>query len=412
MSKKQLVRLAIHGGPKAVTNVAPRQPKHDPSELKAVEKVLSRGKITFARGPEVMELRKRFQKLYGSKYCVTTSSGTSSLHTAIGALGIGRGDEVITSPITDMGTIIAIMAQNAVPVFADVDPDSLNITPETIAKKISRRTRCILVVHLYGNPVDMPAVMRLAAKRKIFVVEDLAQSYMCELNGKLCGTYGHFGCFSLNDSKHIGAGDGGMLITNNARYADTADLFADKCYDRVDKGRLPFFAPYNYRINLLAAAIAIEQLKKVKRITTRRNRFGDRISAELEKMPGVRPPKIHSRAKCTYWYYVFHVIEDELGASIDDFRKAMAAEGVGVSRHSETVLDWPLFSEMESNSHACAWDCPHYDGKVDYTLTSYPGVMQAKKQAMRMSISEDMSAAEVGQIIKAFKKVTSYFTEK
>ncbi|MBI2193097.1 MAG: DegT/DnrJ/EryC1/StrS family aminotransferase [Planctomycetes bacterium] len=409
MTRKTLVKLAIEGGPKAVTSVSPRAPKHDPAELEAVERVLARGQIPFVRGPEVLQLRKEFSRLYGMKYCVTTSSGTSAIHTALGSLGIGRGDEVITSPITDMGTLIPILAQNAVPIFADVDPESLNITPETVEARITRHTRCILVVHLYGNPVDMPGLMRLARRRQILVVEDLAQGYLCEIDGRLCGTFGDWGCFSLNDSKHIGAGDGGMLITNDARLADRADLFADKCYDRTGAGRKPFFAPYNYRINLLAAAIAVEQLKKLRGLTRRRNRIGDRLTAGLTSLAGVRPPRIHPKARCTYWYYVFHVDENRLGASIEEFQAAMQAEGVAVARHGTSVLEWPLFRERKSNRHACAWECPFYKGKVDYRLEQYPGVLQAKASAMRMGISEHMSAEEVRQVLKAFQKVTGHF---
>ena len=164
MAKKSCENLAIHGGEPVKKTAYTTKHKHSLEEWRALKPMFERGEIAMARGPEVMKLREEYCKRMGLKYAVTTSSGTAALHAATGALGIGRGDEVITSPVTDMGTVIAIMAQNAVTVFADIDPETLMMTPATIAKKITRRTKAIIVVHWCGLCSDMPGIMKLARK--------------------------------------------------------------------------------------------------------------------------------------------------------------------------------------------------------------------------------------------------------
>ncbi len=401
--------LAINGGTAVKTTPYGQGPKHLPAEKAAVGAVLDRGALQFARGPEVMQLREKWAKICGSKHCITTSSGTAAIHTAVGALGIGRGDEVITSPCTDAGTLIAIMAQNAVPVFADVDPYCRNITPAGVAQMITPRTKAILVVHLAGNPVDMPAIMKLARKHKLRVVEDLAQSYLCSIGGKLCGTFGDFGCFSLNDSKHIGAGDGGMVITNDDALADMADLFADKCYDRTGQGRQVFLVGYNYRLNIMAAAVALEQLKRIKQITDTRNKRGDRLSELLADVPGVIPHKVLPGARCTYWFYLFSLDPSVLTCDATVFCQALQAEGVGAWLDAGNVLNWPLFSEHRTNPWACSFSCPLYEGKVDYSLDNYPGVRQTMQWTARMQLNEHWTARDVTQTAQAFKKVALYY---
>ncbi|MBM4043759.1 MAG: DegT/DnrJ/EryC1/StrS family aminotransferase [Planctomycetes bacterium] len=409
---RKIEKLAIDGGPKAKQHPFGSGPKHVPSEKDAVCRVLDRGSIPFARGPEVMELRAAFSKLYRAKHCITTNSGTSAIHAATGALGIGRGDEVITSPVTDAGTIIAIMAQNAVPVFADVDPVSLNMTPEGIAQRITPRTKAILVVHLAGNPCDMGRIMALARKHKLFVVEDLAQSYLCEYKGKLCGTFGHLGCFSLNDSKHIGAGDGGMVITNDAALADRADLFADKCYDRTGQGRKPFFLGYNYRMNLLAAAVGFDQLKRVKHICDRRHRLGVKLSKGIADLPGIIPHKVLPGCKCTYWYYLFHVDTSKLTVNMDTYVKALSAEGIGVSRSlAVNIMDWPLFKDKVFNPHACAWACPLYKGQVDYDIRHFPGLQKGVQGTLRTSLNEHFTDQDISEMVRGIRKVTLHYAK-
>lgn len=405
--------LALHGGEPVKKTPFGTGPKHGLAEWEAIKPIFERGTIQMTRGPEVMALREEFKKLFGLKYAVTASSGTAALHTAMGALEIGRGDEVITSPITDMGTLTAIMAQNAVPIFADVDPLTLEITPETIAARITPRTRAVIVVHLAGLPADMQGIMRLARKHKIAVVEDMAQSYLCKQGDRYSGTFGAIGCWSLNESKHIGAGDGGILLTNNRKLGQRADLFADKCYDREGRGVQPFFAPYNYRLNTLVAGVCLEQMKIVKKLCAMRHARGARIDRGLEKIPGVQPRPVRKGDYATYWYYVFIIDPEVLGCTSDAFGKAMTAEGVWAAPFTQSVLQWPLFSEHKTSPHACAESCPLYKGGVpDYDAAHYPGLQEVRRRALRMGISEFYTSRDVTDIVRAVKKVAGYFLKK
>jgi perosamine synthetase len=403
-------KLALHGGEPVKKTPFGRGTKHSLAEWQAIKPLFTRGAIEMTRGPEVMQLRERFKKLFGKKYAVTASSGTAAIHTAMGALGIGRGDEVITSPITDMGTLTAIMMQNAVPIFADVDPRTLMITPETVSAKITPRTKCILAVHLAGLASDVKGMLRIAKPKGIPVVEDVAQSYLATQGRSAVGTMGVIGCWSLNESKHIGAGDGGVMLTNDEELARRGDLFADKCYNREGGPTDPFFAAYNYRLSTLTAAVCLEQLKKLKWLCRRRNAYGTRLDRALSRIEGVSVRPVRRGDYATYWYYVLHIDPAVLGCTNAEFAKAVSAEGVGMRACTDNVLDWALFREHRENRHACGDSCPLYKGpKADYDIAHFPGLLQVKGRSIRMGMSEYWTPQDISDIIRAVKKVAAWF---
>ena len=258
-------KLALHGGTPAKTVPYTKGKRFGKEELAYLEEALDQNTLFYWFGKMTKRLCTKFADMYGAKYCVATSSGTSAIHVALGACGVGPGDEVITAPITDMGSVIGILFQNAIPVFADVDPNTYNMTAESIEAKITDRTKAIVVVHLAGNPAEMDKIMEVANKHGIYVIEDCAQAYCCSYKGKLAGTFGHIGCFSLNDFKHISAGDGGMVIMNDEKLYHAAHMFTDKCYDRIGtdvKKNVPYLAP-NYRMSELVGAVGLAQVEKV-----------------------------------------------------------------------------------------------------------------------------------------------------
>ena len=250
-----MVKLAIFGGEKVKKVPFGTGKRFGDEELKYLKEALDQNTLFYWSGSMVKRMNATFSEMYGMKHCVATSSGTAAIHVALGALGITEGDEVITSPITDMGSVIGIMFQNAIPVFADLDPHTYNLSPASIESKITDKTKAIVVVHLAGNPADMDEIMALAKKYNLKVVEDCAQSYMSYYRGRLAGTIGDIGCFSLNDFKHISAGDGGMLLMNDEDLYIKAHKFADKNYNRFSTDpdslrRIEFLAP-NYRMSEL-----------------------------------------------------------------------------------------------------------------------------------------------------------------
>ena len=214
------------------------------------------------------------------------------------------GDEVITAPITDLGTVIPILYQNAIPVFADID-DTYNMDPADVEQKISPRTRAIIVVHLFGNPCNMDAMVEIAKRHHIPLIEDCSQAHLTEYKGKYVGTIGDIGCFSFQQSKHMTTGDGGMTITANAGYYERMKLFADKGYARKGWGaRAYLFHAPNYRMTELVGAVGLAQLRKVKAVVQKRHELGEYMSQLLSDVDGVTPAPVTEGAKHSYWLVI------------------------------------------------------------------------------------------------------------
>lgn len=404
--------LAIHGGPKVRTEpVQTSGPRFDEQELKELKEALDQQTLFYWYGEKVKTFRRQFATLYGVKHCHMVTSGTAALHVAVAAAGIGPGDEVITTPITDQGTIIAILAQGAVPIFADVDPHTYNINAKTIEKCITRKTKAAIVVHLAGNPADMDPILRMAQKRKLRIIEDCAQSYLCWYKGRLAGSMGDFGCFSLNDFKHISAGDAGMVLTNNDELAELAQLYLDKGYTRDGTGRKPPFLGMNYRPSELHAAVAIAQLRKLPGIVAQRNRLGDRLTQNLAGVPGVYPHGVLDGCKSSYWFYLGRVNPKRLKVSRDDFVAAVAAEGVPISGGyiGKMVYEYPVLVQHRAyrNSHY-PWD-GRYGRVVKYGSGMCPVAEDVEATSWRCPINERMTERDVDDIGQAIRKVAEHF---
>lgn len=407
--------LAVHGGtPVRTTPITTTGKRFDETELKELREALDQQTLFYWYGEKVRTFQRQFAHLYGVKYCHMVTSGTAALHVACGALGIGPGDEVVTSPITDQGTVIAILAQGGVPVFADVDPHTYNITPDTVAACITNRTKAIIVVHLAGNPADMDGILRLAQRHELAVIEDCAQSYLCWYKGRLAGTLGDIGCFSLNDFKHISAGDAGMVVTNNESLSKRAALFLDKGYARDGTGRRPEFLAFNYRPNELTGAVAIAQLRKLPQICAQRNLLGDRLTTQIKDIPGLYPHRVLDDCKSSYWFYLGRMDPHVLEVTRDEFVKAVAAEGVPITPGyiGKMVYEYPVFV----NHHAfenCKfpWD-EKYGRAIQYGQGLCPVAEEVEATSWRCPVTEFMSPKDIDDIAAALKKVAEFYKRK
>lgn len=410
--------IALYGGEKVKTTPFGTGKRFGQEELTELKEALEQNSLFYWYGNKVKTLTERFREMYQMPYCVAASSGTAAIHVALGACGVTVGDEVITSPITDMGTIIGILFQNAVPVFADVDPNSYNMDPKSIEERITSRTKAILVVHLTGGPADMDPIMEIAKRHNLKVIEDCAQSYLATYKGKLCGTIGDVGCFSLNDYKQISAGDGGLLITKDAGIYHAALRFADKNYQRLaEQGSLnrdiPFIAP-NYRMNELTGAVGIAQLKKLPGICARRNAIGERISAAIKDLPGIEPPKVYVGCKSTYWFYMFRINEGLAGVSPAKFSEALKAEGIPnmLGYIPNCVYEYEIFRNQNGypGSH-CPFQCPKNGITYEYKTGLCPTAEDVLRTSIRIGISEFYTDEDVDAIIEAISKVSAFFAE-
>jgi perosamine synthetase len=405
--------LAINGGKKLHDKPWSTGAFHIKEEIEVLQQVLSGPALPMARGPRVMGLREQLQACYGMRYAVPVSSGSAAIHVALYAAGVGAGDEVIVSPLTDYGSIIGIFQLNAIPVFADVLPDSLLLDVDSIAKKITARTKVIMPVHNGGYAVDMRALMRLAKKRGVKVVEDCAQAHLAMLGKKYLGTYGDMGAWSFNESKHMKAGEGGFVLTNNKALAQAADLFADKCYPRfVGAPPTPAFPALNVRLNEINAALAAVQLKHLPKWIEQRRRFAEAFHAGIKDVAGVHAEPQPKGSNPSYWWVSFAVDADVLGVDAGRFCEMLSAEGIpSGARVQQYVPGWQVFRTLHEDPDAFASYRPGRLKKKFYPLGVAPIAQKAAAKIGAIRMTQHNTIAEARAAAKAVQKIVRALIE-
>ena len=407
--------LAVHGGTPTKTVPYGTGKRFGAEELEQLRQALEQNTLFYWAGTKVKEFNHRFATRYGMPHCVAASSGTAAIHVALATAGVTVGDEVITTPITDMGSLIGILYQNAVPVFADLDPRTYNLDPQAVERAITPRTKAILVVHLAGNPADMDGILAVARRHGLKVVEDCAQSYLCEYKGKLAGTIGDLGCFSLNDFKHISAGDGGMVLLRDEAQYRTALRFADKNYDRLANDpaglrRIPYLAP-NYRMTELQGAVAIAQLNRLDEICRKRTAYGDALTAGIADLPGILTPRVLDGCRSTYWFYMLRLDERAAKASRNDFAAALKAEGVPCKAGyiPTCVYEYDLFQNLQAHPGS------HWPFDVQgrsapqYGKGLCPVAEEILRTAIAIPVNEFYTTQDLQETIGAFRKVSAWY---
>ncbi|MFN7992143.1 MAG: DegT/DnrJ/EryC1/StrS family aminotransferase [Bryobacteraceae bacterium] len=325
--------LAVEGGPAAVQTPIPRRRRHGELERQYLNEVIDSDTLFFYLGVKVRELERRFAALYGRKYCVACGSGTAAVHIALASLEIPPGHEVITPAITDMGSLTGVLYQGLVPVFADIESDTLNLDAASVKALITPKTRAILVVHHAGLAADMDAILRVGREHGIPVIEDCAQAYGCEYDGELVGKRGCISSYSLNHFKHITTGSGGMVLTDDDRLRYHASLFLDKCYQREEGIRNPFFLAPNYQMTELQGAVGLAQLERLAGFTNSRHELGTRLAAHLAEVDGITTQRIRPGSKHSYFLFLFKIDPETVGCSADEFAKVLQYEGVNAKAH-------------------------------------------------------------------------------
>lgn len=382
-------------------------PRYQGRELEYLKEALNRNNLFYwQQGGLVERALKRACQELGGKHAVATSSGTSALHVAVAAAGVEAGTEVITSPITDMGTAIAILYQNAIPVFADLDPRSFNMTAKTIEKAMTDRTRAVLLVHLTGSPADIDPIVDLCRRRNVTLIEDCAQAWGAMYKGKHVGTFGRFGCFSLNGYKHIACGDGGIVLTNDEAAYKAAHNFSDKFYDRHGSGnRLHGLGP-NYRMTELQGAVTLAQFDDLWNITNKRNELGDYLTRSIANIPGILVPQFAPESKASYWFYMFRVDPAALGMSRDEFAKRLQAEGIpaGAGYIKNLLFAEPVF-QNKNFFPGGVWPAEVVSGrKYDYRTTRCLDAQLITDTAVTLQIHQGMSRADIDDYITAIRR--------
>jgi perosamine synthetase len=278
-------------------------------EIQALAEAVRSGTLTSTKGRFVKAFEEAFARKLGVRFAHACSSGTAAVHLAVAALDPEPGDEFVTSPITDMGALTPILYQGAIPVFADVDPDTCNVTARTIEARLSDKTKAIVVTHLFGNPCEMDDILALARSRGLPVIEDCAQAFGATWQSRPLGTLGTIACFSLQQGKHITTGEGGLLATDDPDLARRAYLFINKAWGYGDERPDHYFLALNYRMSELQGAVALAQLAKLDEVVERRGAMAERLTRQLVGCPGLGLPKVHAAARHSYWKFAVTIDE-------------------------------------------------------------------------------------------------------
>ncbi len=276
-------------------------------ELAALSTAIGTGTLTSTKGEFVRGFEKEFAKQLGTKHAYACASGTAAVHLAVAAIDPEPGDEIVTSPITDMGALTPILYQGAIPVFADVDARTCNVTAETIAPKLGPKTKAIVVTHLFGNPCEMNEILELARDRKVPVIEDCAQSFGATYAGRPTGTFGAISSFSLQQGKHITTGEGGIVATDDDALARRMYLYINKAWGYGDQNPDHYFLALNYRMSELQGAVAAAQLPKLASVVAQRVAAANRLTERLQGIPGIETPAAPRGAVHSYWKYCLMV---------------------------------------------------------------------------------------------------------
>jgi dTDP-4-amino-4,6-dideoxygalactose transaminase len=354
----------------------------------------------------------RFEEAFGAlhhhSHALAVNSGTSALHTALGAAGISPGDEVIVPAITWFATATVCLHQGAIPVFADVDAATGMMTVQAVEACLTSRTRAVIVVHLFGYPAEIAALRRWADAHGLVLVEDAAQALGARLAGRYLGTWGHLGAFSLQQSKSITSGDGGVVVTTNGDLARRAAMFADHGLDRAnDLG--PEFLGYNYRMTELQGAVAHAQLGHLEAFNEQR-RANHRVLAEgLAGVDGLVLAACAPEAEPAWWLVALRLDPDAFTVSRDEFLAALRAEGIPAGTYPRRpVYLEPLFREKTAYARTTLpFSLAHDAARVAYRAGLCPAAERYLARQITLPCHHALNEDDMRDIVTALRKVVA-----
>jgi perosamine synthetase len=365
------------------------------AEIEGVLECLRSGWLT--TGPKTKQFEQEFAAYVGAKHALAVNSCTAALHLGLEALGVGEGDEVITSPMTFTATAAVIEHLQAKPVFVDVEPQTLNLDVSKIEERITPKTKAILPVHFAGQACDMAPLLEVARRRGIPVIEDAAHAIPTRYQGKLIGTFGDITCFSFYATKNLTTGEGGMITTERDDIADRVRLMylhgmsrdAWKRYTESGSWAYEILAPgFKYNLSDVASAIGIPQLRAVETFHARRREIARRYTEAFQGLQGVRPPVVLDEASHGWHLYVIQVDPATLTIGRDEFIREMMARKIGVSVHFI-----PLHIQ------------PYYRDKYELKPNDYPNAYAAYQRILSLPIYARMSDADIEDVIAAVRDI-------
>lgn len=359
-------------------------------EAKYLAEAIRTGWIS-SEGPFVKEFENKFSSFIGKKYGTTVSSGTAALEVAIGAIELKPGDEIIMPTFTIMSCAVAVVSYGGIPVFVDAEPDTWNMDVSQIEKKITKHTKAIMVVHIYGHPCDMDAIKRIARKHKLLVIEDAAEAIGAEYKGRKCGNFGDISCFSFYPNKTITTGEGGMLLTNTKKFKERADMLRDLGFIKEKRYYHPEIAR-NYRMTNIQAALGVAQMKNIKKLISIKRRYGALYNKLLTKIPGLQLPAEKPYAKNIYWMYGI-VLDRSTGFNNETFAKKLAQHGIGTRS-----FFYPLHRQP-------VWEKSQYRRIAEKNKSNFPIADKISKQGLYIPSGLGTTIKEIRYVSAVIKKL-------
>ncbi len=369
-------------------------------ELQALAAVISSGVLTSTKGSQVKELERRFAERLGVRHAFACSSGTAAVHAAVAAIDPEPGDEIVTTSITDMGALAPILYQSAIPVFADVDPRTLNVTAAAIERVLSDRTRAILVTHLFGNPCEMAQVVALAERRGLPLIEDCAQAFLATSAGRQVGTLGQVGCFSLQQGKHITTGEGGLVVTDDDALARRMFLFINKAWGYGDPAPDHYFLALNSRMSELQGAVAVAQLGKLASSVEARRQQAAGLTAKLAGLEGIATPWVHPDNAHSYWKYALRIDGEQIPGGADALAAELKPMGVWSSPRyiRKPAFRCQVFAEQRTFGTSRFPFTRARPEALDYSPERYPGTFDGLEQVLVLPWNERYTEAHVDAV--------------
>ncbi|PKP62036.1 UDP-4-amino-4,6-dideoxy-N-acetyl-beta-L-altrosamine transaminase [Candidatus Atribacteria bacterium HGW-Atribacteria-1] len=391
---------AIEGGKVTRNNFLPfARPLIGQEDIEEVVDTLNSDWLT--TGPKTHLFEEEFAKYIGCKYAVAVNSCTAALHISLAALGIGKGDEVITTPYTFISTVNVILQQGAIPVFVDIKPDTFNINPDLIREKINDKTKAIMPVHFAGQPCEMEKIMKIAKDNNLLVIEDAAHAISAEYEGRKIGTIGDATSFSFYPTKNMTTGEGGMVTTNDEKLRERLKVWglhgiskdAWKRYSAEGSWYYEVVCPgYKYNMTDIQASLGLHQLEKLNNFQKKRENIVKAYNEAFKDMKEITIPFVKNNIKHAWHLYVIKIVSEKLKINRNQFIEALKAENIGTSVHF-------IPAHLQ----------PYYRDTFGFKKGDFPNAEYAFERVISLPLFPKMSDKDVKDVINSVKKIVEYY---
>lgn len=358
-------------------------PDLDESDIQAVLEVLRSGRL--ALGPKMREFEELMAEYVGTRYAIAVSSGTAGLHILVRALGIGEGDEVLVPSFTFSASVNAILYEKATPVFVDIEPETYNLDPDDLERKITKRTKAIMAVDIFGHPAEWDEILEIADRYNLRVIDDSCEALGAEYKGKKIGQFGDASCFAFYPNKQMTTGEGGVIVTNSEDIAKLARSLRNQGRGEMGAWLYHERLGYNYRMDEMSASLGVSQLKKLETFLQKRDRVAQVYTERLNKFSWVKPPIVKPYVRMSWFVYVITL---ERGLDRDKVIEGLEKKGIPARGYFSPIHLQPYIKEMF--------------GTKEGTL---PITEDISKRTLALPFHNNLKEEEVEEVVRALKEV-------